>query len=95
MAFGGMGSNLRQLRMHYSICCNILGGGLLIYCACGRITISVARFGIISPLWQNFKSLRHFLRVYLVFGTILNLLWQIFYAIGQIFTVVNGKIFNV
>ena len=29
-----------------------------------------------------------------VFGKILNLLWQIFYAIGTIFTVVNGQILN-
>ena len=32
--------------------------------------------------------------VYLVFDKILNLLWQKFYAIGQIFIVVNCKILN-
>ena len=40
------------------------------------------RFGEISSLWPKVNNL---LRVYLAFGSILNLLWQIF-------IVVNGKI---
>ena len=32
------------------------------------------------------------LLVYLVFGRILNALWQKFYAIGEIFIVENGQI---
>ena len=46
--------------------------------------LSVTRFGKISPFWQNLKSLWHFLTVYLIFGIILNKLWQILYAFGQI-----------
>ena len=42
---------------------------------------SVAIFGYI-------KSLGNFMQVYLVSGQIVNLLWQIFNAIGQIFMVV-------
>ena len=47
--------------------------------------------GEISPLWQIIKNLGVFPRVYLVFGKILNLLLQKFYAIGQIFFVVKGQ----
>ena len=36
----------------------------------------------------------HFLSNYLVFGKIVNLLWQIFYTFGQIFIVLNGQIFK-
>ena len=39
---------------------------------------SVTRFGEISPLWHNFKSLWLFLRVNFVLGKILNLIGQIF-----------------
>ena len=39
---------------------------------------SVTRFGNMSAIWLNFKRLWPFLRVYLVFGKILYLLWQIF-----------------
>ena len=41
-----------------------------------------------GQMWRNFttlakfKSLRHFLRSYLVFGKMLNLLWEICYAFG-------------
>ena len=38
------------------------------------------------------KSFGHFLSNYLVFGKIVNLLWQIFYTFGQIFIVLNGQI---
>ena len=40
------------------------------------------------------KLLEYFYRVYFVFGKILNILWVIFYAIGQILIVVNGKVLN-
>ena len=39
---------------------------------------SVTRFGEISPIGQTFKDLRQTLRVCLVFGKILNLLWHFF-----------------
>ena len=40
---------------------------------------------------KNLKVFGHFKKLYLVFGNLLNLLWQIFYATGQIFIVVNGQ----
>ena len=46
--------------------------------------ISVTRFGIIL------KVLGNFLRVYLVFGDNLILLWQKCYEIGQVFIPVDG-----
>ena len=59
-------------------------------CATARVT----RFGEISPLWQNFKSLwAIFLMVHLLFCKILVQLWH-FYAIGQIVIVVNGQRLN-
>ena len=49
-------------------------------------------------IWQNFRHfgeilnvLGSFLWVYLLFGNILSLLWQILYAVGQIFIDVNGQ----
>ena len=49
-----------------------------------RPSISVTRFGEISPLWQNYKSLwAIFWMAYLVFGKPLYQLWH-FYAMGQI-----------
>ena len=48
---------------------------------------SVTRFGEISLLGENLKSFGHFLSIDLVFGKIVNLLWQIF-------IVLNGQIFN-
>jgi len=55
------------------------------------VPISVTRFGEISPLCQNFKSLwAIFWMSYLVFGKLLSRLWH-FYATGQIFIVVNGQ----
>ena len=41
---------------------------------------SVTRFGEISSLGQNFKRFGKFKMVYLVFGKLLNLLWQISWA---------------
>ena len=50
-----------------------------------------------DQIWQNFatwqyfsQDLVNFARVCVVFGKMLNLLWQLFYNIGSIFTVVNG-----
>ena len=51
---------------------------------------SVTRFGEISPLWPNVKTLWPFESVDLVFGKILSLFRQICYAFGQIFIVVNS-----
>ena len=45
---------------------------------------SVTRCGEISPLWQNLKVFGPFLRVYLVFGKMLNLLWDICHAFGKV-----------
>ena len=53
---------------------------------------SVTRFGGISPFWQNLHSLRQFLSVYLLFRKILERLWQISNAIGQVFIDMNGQL---
>ena len=50
---------------------------------------SVNRFGKITSLWHNLKSLW---QVYFVSGKILNLLWQNYHAIEQFFIVVSGQI---
>ena len=55
-------------------------------------TISVSRFGEISPLWPNVIKLWYFGKVHLLFGNLLNLLWQILYGFGQIFSDSNGQI---
>ena len=55
---------------------------------------SVTRFGEIYPLLQNIYYFGIILKVYLAFGKICNLLWQKFYAIGQIFIVVDGQILH-
>jgi len=52
----------------------------------------VTRFGKIVPFWQFAKSFENTVRVYLVFGKILNQFCHPFIAIGKKFTVVNGKI---
>jgi len=44
---------------------------------------SVTRFGEISPLGQTLKSLKQYIRVYLVFGRILNLLWNFLTILGN------------
>ena len=51
----------------------------------------MTRFGKISPFWQNLQSLGQFLKVYLLFGKILDKLWQIKNVIGQVFIDVNGQ----
>ena len=43
------------------------------------------------PIWQNYKILWEFFEVLLEFDKILNLLWPICNAIGQIFIVTNGQ----
>ena len=54
----------------------------------------MTRFGEISPLWQNFKSLWAIVWVaYFVFVKLLYQLWR-FYANGQIVTAVNGQRLN-
>ena len=54
---------------------------------------SVTTFGEkLATFTKHFTT--KILMVYLVFDKILNLLWQKFYAIGQIFIVVNCKILN-
>ena len=62
-------------------------------CVCAKP--SMTRFGAILPLRQYFLKPHSILSVYLVFGTILNLLWQIVYVIRPIFTVANGQILNI
>ena len=56
---------------------------------------SVTRFSKISPLWHNVKTLWPFLSLHLLFANILNLLWHICYAIGQIFIGVNSQILKI
>ena len=52
----------------------------------------MTRFGKISPLWQNFKSLA-ILRADLLFGDISNLnAMAKFYAVGQNLIAANGQI---
>ena len=50
---------------------------------------SVTRFGKILPLWQNFKNLWPFIEG---LNIILNIFWQLIYAIKQILFVVNDQI---
>ena len=51
----------------------------------------MTRFGEILPFWQNIQSLGPFLRAYFLFVKILDRLWQILHAIGQVFIEVNGQ----
>ena len=55
---------------------------------------SVTSFGEKFATWAKFEKSGHFLSNYFVFGTIVNLLRQIFYTIGQTFIVLNGQILN-
>ena len=57
-----------------------------------RTTSSVTRFGEIFPLGQNLKVFGNFLRVYLVFGKILNLRWQSFLLLGNFSLLSSGQI---
>ena len=56
------------------------------------LSLNVTRFCEISPLWQHLQSLRRFKKAYLVFGKIMSLLWQLFYALRQIYIVANSQI---
>ena len=51
----------------------------------------MTRFGELLSKWQDLKRL---LRVDIIFGKILNMLWQYFYASAKIQTVENGSILN-
>jgi len=53
----------------------------------------VTRFGEFLSLWQDVKNIGNFEAVYLVFGKLFNLLWQILYANGENFNVGNSQIF--
>ena len=55
-----------------------------------KYTHSVARFGEILPLWQNFKSLWAIFVMVSIWQTFVPALGNI-YATGQIFIVVNGQ----
>ena len=77
----------RKFALHFSSNFATTKDCLLLWC-----TSSVTRFGKISPLGQNFKSLGQFLKAYLVFGKIVSILGQIFYAFMQIYIVTNGQI---
>ena len=56
--------------------------------------------GQCEQIWRNFSTWDSlifpclFLSYYLVFGKIVNLLWQIFPSYVQIFSVINGQILN-
>ena len=62
------------------------------YCIYLSILLSVIRIGEISSLWDSFKNLGHILRVYLVFGKKLILLWQKCFTLGHIFIAKYYKI---
>ena len=51
----------------------------------------MTRFGEITPFWQNLQSLGQFCKGLFYYFTILDRLWQILYAIGQVFIDVNGQ----
>ena len=53
---------------------------------------SVTRLGQIPPLRKSLTVFGNLLRVYLVFGQIMNLLCQIYYAIGQMFIALNSQV---
>ena len=48
--------------------------------------------GQCDQIWQKLKVFGYFWKGYLLFGKILNLLWQIFHANGLIYIVLNGQI---
>ena len=54
----------------------------------GTLTV-VTSFGEFSPFWQNLESLGQFFQG--LFWKILDRLWLILYAIGQVFIDVNGQ----
>ena len=58
----------------------------------GRLIYSVTRFGKISPIGQNFKSLWLFSEGLFCIRQNFDPNWANLYDIGQIFTVANGPI---
>ena len=82
----------RLLLKRPTVCtfCNLVGQYNFWSQACAG---SVTRFGEISPLWQNFKSLGNFLNgLFSIWQTFVPTL--AFYATGQIVLVVNGQRFK-
>ena len=53
------------------------------------------RFGEILPLWNFLRVLDNFVLSNGAFGKILNILWQIFHAIGKINIFDNGQLLNI
>ena len=54
---------------------------------------SVTRLGKISQTWQVFRFYGNFDGLCIIWQS-LNQLWQIVYAIGQIFIAVNGQVLS-
>ena len=69
-------------------------GGVGIGIAGVRLTLAnnVTRFGEISPLWENFKSLCLFFEGLFCIGQSFETNWARFYDFGPVFFVVNGTI---
>ena len=61
---------------------------------CDLAANSMIRFGEILPLWNFLRVLDNFLLSNGAFGKILNILWQIFHAIGKINIFDNGQLLN-
>ena len=60
--------------------------------SCSSSSSNVTRFGKIRHFGESLQIFGQFLTVYLLFGKMLNLLWQICDIIGLIFIVGNGQI---
>ena len=74
------------LSLHLSLCLQVFVAVLTfvsLFTLSRLLRFSVTRFGEISPLWQNFKGLWQFVRVYLVFGKIFNLLRKFIMKLGE------------
>ena len=80
---------------HHDFCAEKILVHLIIIKFNLAVETSVTRFGEISPFWKIFKVLGNFLRVYFLFGKILDRLMQILYAIGQVFIDVNGQMLEI
>ena len=52
----------------------------------------VTRFGEISPLWHNYKSIGQIFKGYLAFGKMLILLWQNVILLGKYYVAADGHI---
>ena len=55
---------------------------------------SVTRFGEISPLWCDLIKLWPFWKGSFTIGKILNILWQVSFGFGQMFSIANGQKLN-